>query len=96
MTRILTSEGEITLVGKITTNEIKKGDRILQINGWFGTMYDNKKGTIRMAEVEGFETEIGSVYAHDIIAARKDDVWHGIEYTTNQNKSRDLNSAIFG
>ena len=93
---IRTSEGEIELIGTITTNEIKKGDRILQANGWFGTMYDNKKGTIRMAEVEGLFTEIGSVYAHDIIAARKDDVWHGIEYTDKQNKSRDMNSALFG
>lgn len=31
-------------------------------------MFDNMRGNIRMVEVYGFETEIGSVYAHDIVA----------------------------
>ena len=48
------------------TNELKKGARIQLANGWFATIYDNAKGNTRMAEVEGFFTEIGSVYAHDI------------------------------
>ena len=97
ITHIQTSEGVIELAGDpITTNEIKKGDRILQANGWFGTMYDNMKGTIRMAEVEGLFTEIGSVYAHDIVAARKDDVWHGIEYTDNQKKLVATVEGLFG
>jgi hypothetical protein len=91
-----TSEGLIELVGEITTNEIKKGDRILQVNGWFGTMYDNKKGNIRMAEVEGLYTEIGSVYSHDIVAAQKDGVWHVVKHTDAQDKVRDMNSALFG
>jgi hypothetical protein len=42
-------------------NDIKKGMRIRMPNSWAGTMYDNAKGTIRMAEIEGFVTEIGSV-----------------------------------
>ena len=98
MTTLLTaSDGTmITLVGEITTNEIKKGDRILQENGWFGTMYDNKNGNIRMAEVEGFFTEIGSVYSHDIVAAKKDGVWHHIKYTDKQNKLRGTVNNLFG
>ncbi len=80
----------------IKTNEIKKGDRILLANGWFGTMYDNKNGNIRMAEVEGLYTEIGSVYAHDIVAAQKDEVWQHIEYTDKQDKARELNKGLFG
>ena len=86
-TLMSTSAGTIEIHSPaIRTNEIKKGDRILQSNGWFGTMYDNKNGNIRMAEVEGFYTEIGSLYAHDIVAAQKDGVWRHIEYTDAQNK----------
>lgn len=49
------------------TNEIKKGMRVRLRNGWQGTMKDNLKGNTRMVEVEGFVTEMGSVYAHDIV-----------------------------
>jgi hypothetical protein len=49
-----------------TTNELKKGTRILLKNGWYATLMDNKKGNIRMAEVEGIFTEIGSIYASEI------------------------------
>tara|TARA_R100000306_G_C4255796_1_gene82749 strand:- start:223 stop:468 length:246 start_codon:yes stop_codon:yes gene_type:complete len=48
------------------TNDLKKGDRCQLRNGWFATMADNMKGNIRCATVEGYETETGSVYAHDI------------------------------
>ncbi len=48
------------------TNELKKGQRVLLRNGWYATIEDNKKGNIRMATVEGFYTEMGSVYSHDI------------------------------
>jgi hypothetical protein len=91
-----TSDGVIEIHGPaIRTNEIKKGDRILQGNGWFGTMYDNMKGNTRMAEVEGFYTEIGSIYSHDIVAAQKDGVWRHIEYTDAQNKLRETVNNLF-
>jgi hypothetical protein len=48
------------------TNDLKKGDRVLLNNGWYATIADNKKGNIRMAEVEGLYTETGSVYSHEI------------------------------
>jgi len=48
------------------TNDLKKGTRIRLRNGWLATIWDNKKGNTRLAEVEGFYTEIGSVYSHDI------------------------------
>jgi hypothetical protein len=66
------------------TNDIKKGMRIQLACGWFGTMYDNKKGNIRMAEVEGFCTEIGSVYAHDIRMVLVDGRWKAVEHTPEQ------------
>lgn len=47
-------------------NDLKKGDRVRLNNGWFATIEDNKKGAIRMATVEGFVTEMGSIYAADI------------------------------
>lgn len=50
------------------TNDIKKGTRILLRNGWEAVLIDNKKGTIRDAEVYGDFTECGSIYAHDILA----------------------------
>jgi hypothetical protein len=50
------------------TNDLKSGDRIRLRNGWFATIWDNKKGNIRLAKVEGVYTEIGSVYGHDIVA----------------------------
>ena len=48
------------------SNELRKGDRVLLKNGWFAWIEDNKKGNIRMATVEGFSTETGSIYAWDI------------------------------
>ena len=74
------------------TNDIKKGTRILLRNGWYGTMMDNLKGTIRMVDVEGFAREIGSVYSHDITAVRvsfyEGDRWSTIEHTPAQLKLR--------
>ncbi len=49
------------------TNDLKKGDRIGLRNGWMATILDNRKGNTRLCEVEGFCTEMGSVYAHDIM-----------------------------
>ena len=62
------------------TNDIKSGMRFKLANGWYGTMKDNKRGNIRLAEVE-----IGSIYAHDIISVEKPDgIWHTIELTKSQ------------
>ncbi len=76
------------------TNDLKKGARVRLENGWYATIADNLKGTIRMATVEGFETETGSVYAHDISFARVAGVgsrptWAIIEHTPAQVKLRE-------
>lgn len=70
----------------VKTNDLKKGVRILLACGWYGTIMDNMKGNIRMAEVEGFETEIGSVYSHDIVSAFIDNQWVRVEHTPAQLK----------
>jgi len=54
---------------RVKTNELKKGTRIFLRNGWEAEILDNLKGNTRLAKVYGFETEIGSVYAHDIVGA---------------------------
>lgn len=79
----------------IKTNDIKKGTRIQLRNGWFATMADNMRGNRRMAEVEGFFTEIGSVYSHDIMRAKIDGKWVEVEHTKSQLKLKE-SVAQFG
>jgi len=71
----------------MTTNDIKKGMRIKLANGWYATMMDNKRGNIRLAEVEGLYTEMGSIYAHDIISCQDKGVWHTISLTDQQKQT---------
>ena len=76
------------------TNEIKKGMRVKlsasasmgEMPRWEGEMWDNMRGNTRVVNVEGFFTEAGSVYSHDIIACKPtpDSEWIPIEYTKSQ------------
>ena len=78
------------------TNELKKGDCVQLMNGWFATIEDNMKGDRRMATVEGFETEMGSIYSHDIrckISAAGTDI--AMEYTASQIKCREMAEQFF-
>ena len=68
------------------TSEIKKGMRILLSNGWYGTMMDNMRGTTRLAEVEGFYTEMGSVYSYDIVAVEVNGQFQKVDYTEKELK----------
>jgi hypothetical protein len=77
----------------ITTNELKKGRRVLLRNGWQADIMDNMKGNTRLAKVYGFETEIGSVYSHDIAQAETLGInsltqWIRVEHTPAQQKLR--------
>ena len=77
------------------TNELKKGTRIVMRNGWEGTLMDNLKGNTRMAEIEGYCTEIGSVYAHDIMRHRDETgTWFDVEHTDKQMKCKQLNAMM--
>jgi hypothetical protein len=62
------------------TNKLKKGTRVVLRNGWEAVLEDNKKGSIRMATVEGFYTEMGSIYAHDIAGYKEGDFWVKLPY----------------
>ena len=70
------------------TNDLKKGVRVQLANGWFGTVADNLKGNRRDVTVEGFFTETGSVYSHDIVLALIDGAWIAVEHTPAQVKMR--------
>jgi hypothetical protein len=72
------------------TNDLKKGDRIRLRNGWYGTIADNARGNIRMARVEGFVTETGSVYSHDIVQFIEAGLPIMIEHTPAQLKLRKM------
>ena len=78
------------------TSEIKKGMRIRLDNGWYGTMMDNMRGTTRMVEVEGYYTEIGSVYSYDIVSVERDTVWETVVHTEKELKVKAMNKALFG
>lgn len=74
------------------TNDLKKGDRVLLRNGWYATIEDNKKGNIRLATVEGFYTETGSVYAHDIVRCVSEN--SNIEHTPAQLRLKKMVEAF--
>jgi len=78
------------------SKDIKKGMRIVLENGWYATMKDNGRGTTRMAEVEGFYTEIGSIYSHDIVAALTPTGWEAVVHTDKELKCREMNEVFFG
>ena len=70
-------------------NNVKKGARVQLRNGWYGTMADNAKGNTRMVTVEGYFTETGSVYTHDIARVRVNDnpeQWERVELSPAQAK----------
>lgn len=72
----------------VKTNDLKKGARVRLANGWYATLLDNAKGNTRLATVEGIVTEMGSVYAHDIVEANIADSWVTISHTPQQEKMR--------
>ena len=74
------------------TNDIKSEYKIKLHNGWQGIMKDNKKGNIRLCEVQGIYTETGSIYAHDIKTVFNpiNNQWENAEYTPAQLKLKTL------
>ena len=73
----------------IKTNDIKKGTRVQLRNGWFATLVDNARGNTRLASVEGYVTETGSIYAHDIVRAQVANSWVTVGHTKQQGVLRD-------
>ena len=74
-------------------NDMKKGTKVIQTNGWHATIMDNKKGIIRLAEVQGFVTEIGSIYIDDIDMVLTENGWENIEFSPAQKKQIDRKNS---
>jgi len=56
-----------------------------------------KEPTTVMCDVYGMYHEMGSVYAHDIVAVKDaDGNWEKIEHTPKQLKCKQMNEALFG
>ena len=72
------------------TNELKKGQRVKLRNGWEAEIADNMRGNTRLAKVFGDFTELGSVYAHNILHYRSgtDTGWLPVQHTSAQIKLR--------
>ena len=82
------------------TNDIKRGMRVkLSLYAsmgstprWEGEVWDNMRGIRRMVNVEGFFTEAGSVWSHDIMFCKPtpDSRWVPVEHTPAQLKKREM------
>lgn len=71
------------------TNEIRKGTRVQLRNGWYATVEDNQtRQATRMCTVEGYVTEMGSVYTTDIVKAIVDGAWVEVTLTEKQKQSK--------
>ena len=81
-------------------NDMKKGQTGTQINGWRFKIEDNLKGMTRLATVYGWETEMGSIYAHEIATLdMPDGSTEAIEFTPAQHQKIDnikRSLAMFG
>ena len=78
------------------TNELKKGDMVMQKNGWRAKIEDNMKGNTRLCTVYGDFTEMGSIYSHDILYKENDDGSRTvIEHTPAQLKLKQQVAALF-
>ena len=76
-------------------SDVKSGMTIRLKNGFTGVMHDNNgRGRIRMVLVNGYATEMGSVYATDIVAVQVDGVWQTVQHTEAQNKSAKMRAAF--
>ena len=79
----------------MVTNDIKKGMEIKSMQLGVpvtGIMMDNRKGNTRLVNVRGSEVglfdEMGSVYAHDIVAVKVDGEWEDVDHTMQQIKMK--------
>ena len=75
----------------ISTNELKKGTKILLKSGFGAILMDNKKGNIRLANVSGIFNEIGSIYAIDIESAFINNEWQLVTHSCRKGHAELIN-----
>ena len=70
-------------------SEVKKGSRVELRNGFLATVLDNlTNGQTRLCNVEGFVTEMGSVYSSDMLNVLTPWGWSPIQHTPKQLAGR--------
>ena len=75
--------------------EVKKGARVELRNGWFATVLDNlTNGQTRLCNVEGFVTEMGSVYSSDMLNVLTPTGWTPIQHTPKQLAGRKVRQQM--
>lgn len=80
---------EVDITNSIPTAQIAKGELVLLESGWLAQAASaHLRGSTPVVKVWGWETETGSVYAHEIVAAQKDGKWVGISLTPAQLATR--------
>ena len=72
----------------INVNDIKKGAEVILRNSWKARIEDSKKGQTRMATVFGSCTEMGSIYATDIMYAVVNGETVKVEYPEKYIKNK--------
>jgi hypothetical protein len=80
----------------VKTDQIKKGD-VVKLRGcdWIATIEDNyTKRPIRLATVQGYVTETGSIYITDAYQVFRAGSWHPIEITEKHRKTLSPAKAI--
>jgi len=78
----------------VSSKEIRKGTKVILRNGWKATIEDNKTTShTRVATVQGYFTEMGSVYSTDIVEAMVDGFWHIVAHTPAQLKAAQARRA---
>lgn len=76
------------MIDAISVNELKKGTEVILNNSWRARLEDSKKGQTRMATVFGFVTEMGSIYATDIMYAIVDGKTMKVEHPEKYIKNK--------
>ena len=76
---------------EILSNDLKKGDLVINRVGWIAELWDSKKGSIRIANVYGFCTEAGSIEMYNQIAYWNKEMerWCKIQLTEKQIKEKE-------
>jgi hypothetical protein len=75
--------------------DLDKGTRLKLRNGWEAELVSDKRTNTPVCRVFGDYTEIGSVYAHDVIAAQVGGQWVKVDHTPTQRELQQQVAAFF-
>lgn len=80
----------------IKTDQIQKGDTVkLRGSDWIATIEDGYKNRIyRLATVQGYFTETGSIYVSDIYQVLRNGSWQAVEIADKHRKKLSPIAAV--